>query len=1148
MSILKESIIKEYYYDPKVRNSQTGLDIQFKELTFNNTIIEISTNILLDEFISYSGNSINSDDFKNHTNVLSDNKITALNLHDYYKEKSDIPKKINISNNLVFYFRYKATKIFKNLVYAYYVLDDNLNNILTNVIPYNYDNINYTYQAILEKKNNSNIYRKIPLYSYPFYAVIDYIHGYLFFYEKNVVTKNKLQYLDDNDELFLTFIRYEGNFGAVTGGDSTTIPENLLNIIGSSFELLETSHNNLEARVETFHNNNENIINISGLSIDNSYVITLSGEAFDIRDISRAAYNSSNTNVNSEFVNNANPNPQTFFEIMTQQPNAFNKIGSKSNDPVTIDICWNYDNILAKNEGNIMYNNNADNKLYKKLIPHIDSIVFEISGNVTNGQSYNWQKIYNISFGDTYDASNILYTDIVKHTLTNTQTYVSDFAQSVDGFQVRVYGINDASNNPPISDRAIIFDVSFNTGATIKPTITSMTSTTISGDINSQSNPNATINIDVEPNGSFTTNEISYNYTSTVISNNSQLPNENYINNLSNPIYDYSDNPSKSSNTFNQNLSPLYSGRDYSFNAQVKTTGSGNLYSDVSTINFSINKPNFTHPSINSISNFFNTTSVINGISSDINYIVNPESNINIKSDFLSIHFPVTDDINYGYIFSGNSHASLTIDVDNIIKTGVNYNTWDTNGQLSYDYSANHSNYFSDISISDYATNKHNKGYYIKGSYTFNGSIEASDISSNSNKDPYNFKVTITNKVSPTPTTIITEDVYIDNLTQDASINLNGSISVTNDFSYNIFGITYKNNFDLSGNFNISNANGICKLFAQNAIEFTDTLSSSDNNYIISTTQRNLLNLINPSDINSHGNYSIEISNISINDPINQRTGAINNINFRAGIKNLYQTNYSYNNINYSDSESWYYDSLNISKYSDLTNLNIYQFENTIISTGSSPSLTELSNSLIEMKLDNSANNYTMGFRYGVFDSDENHEAMSSADSIWDDLSYGTVKNKTLDIDFNDSLSNNNYKWIIFKIDFTNEYGYSSGNNTFNIDTLFEKLCINTNNIKTNLIPTSNNVIGLIHLYNSTNNYWGILNNNYIGSNKWFENQITTINPLTNQPYNYNDIKNGYGVNNSSNVNYDSIQLNSIDYSNTNYKCFIYIGVKNKIA
>ena len=842
------------------------------------------------------------------------------------------------------------------------------------------------------------------------------------------------------------------------------------------------------------------------------------------------------------FINESN---QTFFEIMTQQPNKFNKLRSQSNNPVTIDIFWNYDNILAKNEGNIMYNNNADNKLYKKLIPHIDSIVFEISGNA-NGNS--WQKIYNISFGDTSDASNILYTDIVKHTLTNTQTHVSNFAQS-DGFQVRVYGINDASENPSISDRAIIFDVSFNRGATVKPSITSMTSTTISGDITitsegiiTSSNPNATIHINVEPNGTFTTNEISYNYTSTIISNNSQRPNENYINHFTStstptPIYNFTDqNFSVNSNEFDQTLNPLYSGREYTFKAQVKTNGSGIFYSDISTINFPINRPSFTHPSINSISNFFNKTPVEHSSSLNINYIANTDSNIAITSTSTQ-YFPVTDKDNYGYNFSGNSHASLTIDVDNNIKTGVNYNTWGTNGQLSHDGSANYNNYFNAISISDYTTNKHIKGYYIKGSYKFKNSIDALHISSISKKNSYNFKVKITNKVSPT--TIINEYVHIDNLTQDASINLNGSLNVTGVSSYNIFGITYKNNFDLSGNFDISNANGICELFAPNAIKFTDTESSNDNDYTINTNsninKRNLLTLVNTS-INSHGNYSVPISDISINNPNNQRTGARNNINFRVGIKNLYQTNYSYNNINYIGPEFWYYDSANISKHSDLSYLNIYQFKNTITSTGSSPSLTELSNSLIEMKLDNSANNYTMGFRYGVFDSDQNHEAMSSN---WDDLSYGTVKNKTLDINFKDSTSNNNYKWIIFKIDFTDEYGYSEGNNTFNINTLFGKLCINTDNITSNLVPTSNNAIGLIHLYNTTNNYWGILNNTYDGNNKWFENSISSLS--------YNNIKTAYGVKNIiSNVKY--IQLNSIKYRISNYKCFIYIGVKNYIG
>ena len=90
---------------------------------------------------------------------------------------------------------------------------------------------------------------------------------------------------------------------------------------------------------------------------------------------------------NQLIVNDAS---QTFFEVMTQQPNKFNKINdgltNTSTDSVTIN--WNFDSILVKQDkdnkilnARLAFLEDSTN-LKSKQLPYINEIEIEISGNI----------------------------------------------------------------------------------------------------------------------------------------------------------------------------------------------------------------------------------------------------------------------------------------------------------------------------------------------------------------------------------------------------------------------------------------------------------------------------------------------------------------------------------------------------------------------------------------------------------------------------------------------------------------------------------------------------------------------------------------------------------------------------------------------
>ena len=209
-------------------------------------------------------------------------------------------------------------------------------------------------------------------------------------------------------------------------------------------------NNDLSYEAITFLDNSENIVlNLRQLN-----------EFLDSKNFSNGG---EIINTGSEYVNGIS---QTFFEVMTQQPHAFDSSGVPGVTSGSILLQWSFDSILAKHDNNdvllakLSYLNGKT-----KQLPFIDSIVIEISGNV-DGSSTGWISYDTITVetNDDYnDGISFKQVLIGKYTgsnspLNNKETILS----STDPFDVRIYGINNSQDYPLVNNRDLVFSgVSF---------------------------------------------------------------------------------------------------------------------------------------------------------------------------------------------------------------------------------------------------------------------------------------------------------------------------------------------------------------------------------------------------------------------------------------------------------------------------------------------------------------------------------------------------------------------------------------------------------------------------------------------------------------------------------------------------------------
>ena len=461
-----EYIINEYYkYDITIpTNSTTGIHSKNSELIFNKFIVDVCINITIDNFNSIP-NQINLESISNELIYYHNGFITCLDLYSYYKYINDneydpdnIEQKIDLPNNLKFYFRYRLSRVHDNSTYSYHILDENNQNenLLRHIIPHNYDNTYQTYEVILEKKNNIGRFNNIMMNSWPHYAIIDYKHGYLYFNQENTQNIDNLKYFDENDELFLTFIRYEGNFGAVTGGGSTggfntEISFNLSNWSDASFNNIDVSnlitiYNNLNFS-DLCDNNVATKYQIKQLAENNFFFFFQSKPwpPIYLDGCYNIPYSYNYGNISSS-LNYSNYNISDTSFIFYNNLNLYFKI------PRRREITWNYNN-----DENINY------------VPEYNSIIIQYRDNSNN---INFTDLYNLSNIEFFDASmqfNIIFNidrsvvidpePSITHSLTadnsiniNINSGSGSIFNQLCGYQFRIYITNtslyDISRTP----------------------------------------------------------------------------------------------------------------------------------------------------------------------------------------------------------------------------------------------------------------------------------------------------------------------------------------------------------------------------------------------------------------------------------------------------------------------------------------------------------------------------------------------------------------------------------------------------------------------------------------------------------------------------------------------------------------------------
>jgi len=163
---------------------------------------------------------------------------------------------------------------------------------------------------------------------------------------------------------------------------------------------------------------------------------------------------------------NINNTGQSFYQIVTQQPNKFLKTNvdidgtpnNKTSSKVTIE--WNFDNILVKNENltgdnYVKYSNEANTY---SILPYIKNLYIDISSNLAITQKREWINLATIDVSANYDTD--VFKNFIVHKFKGdiASTDIESILKHEDKrFDIRVYASNDALEFPTISQRALIY-------------------------------------------------------------------------------------------------------------------------------------------------------------------------------------------------------------------------------------------------------------------------------------------------------------------------------------------------------------------------------------------------------------------------------------------------------------------------------------------------------------------------------------------------------------------------------------------------------------------------------------------------------------------------------------------------------------------
>ena len=995
---------------------------------------------------------------------------------------------------------------------------------------------------------------------------------------------NNLLSLDNKlDNCFNVLNNDISNLSNVLNNFSVNI-DNSFNITNQNISDVSTSLNITNQNINNLINNIDNSFSFVYQDISNINNLLNNLDASFVTDDSFNTLKSIVDNLNTETeIDYVNDVSQTFYEIMTQQPYTFDSSGIPDDvNSALINVSWNYDKIMAKNNNNNYVNLVHFDENKQSLLPFINTIQIDISGlaftmnsgwrdlstlTITSNESYNVNKYKEFilrKFLETPDSTNI--TGAILSTL--------------DPFDIRIYGINNGINDPTIENRALYFR-----GISFEPASAPTRPIFVSENILSTTSFTSTFNVaQIEKNyaGSI---GILKNYIVDYSANDSLASIIYPINTIDlSDSNDFVNNYANASN-FNFDLTNLLPGTKYNYKVKVINNLNISVYSDysidrISNYNFipnsnSINTSIDTYIKQNTvnISNpNFNNGNIIYINLGDANDIID-YNNISIQTIEISHpYYANQENTNYGfgkYIDNINSLVSINVSIDNVLKQSITFDGSFINTEANeskhngntYNFISLPNNSLQDIYINDVT----NQGFRLKGSFKLE-TIANNDIITaigSASTNPYNIKFDYLRDASINGVNSSnTYEVYIDNLTNSPSIGFDYNAIEVLSVLYNM-GIPSIESFKLIFERTYYTINSQYLYIAA-----TDNNKIASINVITNTSASAIQNItLNNSNIVASGNYSFLYNNIQTltsnyytNINYTSRIHIDNsNLNWTESVYNLYNivtTNVELNTNHYCDYNSFNKSNSKIvgSKL-DLTYINVYEIDN-ISSLGTT--INGL-NIVHYTNHNNVIKDHTLMYVDGLFqgNSSVNYPNISSYSynpvNITNNYSAGNI---SYDLSGNNTGANNNgYKFIVFKINKNPNNAASNGsyifnNNVYNVLTnndgykylSIKSLLTNFFSVNTlnNLFDKNNNdAIGFVRV--------SLVGNNFkrIGNLKQSFNPVGGIwnqNGGTDTNYN-NTLTKAYGtkVEYSSNNDFGIY----IDYSALNDDLTLFIGLKN---
>ena len=673
----------------------------------------------------------------------------------------------------------------------------------------------------------------------------------------------------------------------------------------SSFNVLSSNHYSLEDTV--------NDLSINHYSLEN----TVNDLTNNHNSLENTVNELSSNHYSLESRVKINDISQTFYEIMTQQPNKFKKQANISRNTSTIILNWDYDHLIPYHDYDSIYKSQlaylSASNIKLAQLPFIDKIQIDISGKFENETQSGWLDLSTINIPLDICYNTTIYKSLTITKSGNIINDVNNLLNTNNYFDIRVYGINNAINYPSIEERALIYsDLSFEqANVPSKPSIRSnnvLNKSEISismfvdkteKDISNSSAKIKTLDISYSLNESLRSSYLSFN-------------SSDY--NVKKEIKDFSNNLINQNVEFSGNIINLFPGSNYNYQARVKNNLTNDLsyseYSDISLSNYtllpssSVQNTNINFSVDNSINRYITNIDFDN---SQVIYINLSDSNNkidfqNTSSQFFEITNPdaSVNGINkkgYGKFLdtmppSNSDLVTINVYVDDVSKQKIIYDNSFTRTNAINNYS--HS-YFvnTEFKIEDmYFNEPVNKGFRLKGGLTLNhiaDSIGIKEKIGQPSSSPYKLTFEYLRHSDVNGINSTTDhNIYIDDFSGIPVINTIDNSNVVTQLAYNM-GIPSVQTFNLKFERNYNAINSQYKYFlSSKKISKINPI----NNTSASVEKTIILN--KRADISSSGSYSY-----NYNEFDSATNNYYKNLNYTSRI-NIDNSNLSWNEIVYN--------------------------------------------------------------------------------------------------------------------------------------------------------------------------------------------------------------------------------------------------------